>query len=330
MLLGLDWAEPMMYLNLHVTCSCIRTLLFLSFDIKTIWYFSDSLSVSLSLVALWHLNVNPFHPGTLFIQGESSSSSHSDPTPSHVRFRDKKAKSDFLKNFSGQGIHSEHQVVLSGFSKTDLPIVIYNRGWESLCGISVMCPSMIIQEFYSNMHGFDYSIPQFITRVRGIHMVVTPDIISKVLHVPKVAHPDYLDCGHLKIMSKDELTSLFCETASSWGERQNTFCLAFTKGPRFLNMVMTFILHTLSHYNTIIEPRARFLLSLIEDLSIEFPFHFILSLIDVYKDMATHDKLIFLSIIMWLLCYFSVSYLEAPHFTFMYATDVATVQWSAA
>ena len=42
-------------------------------------------------------------------------------------------------------------------------------------------------------------------------------------------------------------------------------------------MVMIFILHHLSHYNTITEPRARFLLSLIEDLSIEFPSHFILS-----------------------------------------------------
>ena len=180
------------------------------------------------------------------------------------------------------------------------------------------------------MHGFDYSIPQFVTRVRGIHTVVTPDIVSEVLHVPKVAHPDYLDCGHLKTVSKDELASLFCETVSSWGERQNTPCLAFAKGPRFLNMVMTFIIHTLSYYNTITEPHTRFLLSLIEDLSIEFPSHFLLSLIDVYKDMATRDKLTFLSAITWLLCHFSISCLEAPHFTFMCAIDVATVRWSVA
>ena len=147
------------------------------------------------------------------------------------------------------------------------------------------------------MHGFDYFIPQFVTRVQGIHTVVTPDIVSEVLHVPKVAHPDYLNCGCLKTVSKDELASLFCEIVSSWGERQNTLCLAFAKGLRFLNMVMTFILHPLSHYNTITELHARFLLSLIKDLSIDFPFHFILSLIDVYKDMVTRDKLIFPSTI---------------------------------
>ena len=72
-LVGLDWAKPMMHLNLHVTCSCIRTLLFLSFDIKYVWYFSNclslSLSLSLTLVASWHLNINPFCPGTLFVLG---------------------------------------------------------------------------------------------------------------------------------------------------------------------------------------------------------------------------------------------------------------------
>ena len=49
-------------------------------------------------------------------------------------------------------------------------------------------------------------------------------------------------------------------------------------------MVMIFILYPLSHYNTITEPHAHFLLSLVEDLSIDFPSYFILSLIDVYKD----------------------------------------------
>ena len=93
-------------------------------------------------------------------------------------------------------------------------------------------------------------------------------------------------------------------------------------------MVMTFVLHPLSHYNTITKPRARFLLSLIEDLSIDFPSHFILSLIDVYKDTATRYKLIFPSAIRRLLCHFSVSYPESPHFTFMCAINAATVKRS--
>jgi len=161
-------------------------------------------------------------------------------------------------------------------------------------------------------------------------MVVALGIVSNVLHVPRVAHPDYLGCEHLQTMSKDELSSLFCETPSSWGNRQNTSCSAFAKGPRILNMVMTIILYPLSQYNTITEPRAQFLLSLIEDLSINFPSHFILSLIDVYKDTTTYDKLIFPSAITRLLRHFSVSYPESPHFTFMCAIDATTIKRSIA
>ena len=148
------------------------------------------------------------------------------------------------------------------------------------------------------MHGFDYSIPHFITRVRGTRIIVTSDIVSKVQYIPRVAYPNYPVCDRLRTVSKDELSSLFCMTHSSWGDRQNTPCSGFAKGPRFLNMVMTFVLHLLSHYNSITEPYARFLLSLLEWLTIDFPFHFILSFIDVYKDMTTQDKLIFLSAIM--------------------------------
>ena len=161
-------------------------------------------------------------------------------------------------------------------------------------------------------------------------MVVTSKIVFEVLHVPRVAHPNYPSFQSLRTVSNDELSSLFCETPSLWGDRQNTSCSAFAKCSRFLNMLMTFILHSLSHYNTIIEPRARFLLSLIKGLTINFPSHFILSLIDIYKDTTTHDKFIFPSAITKLLRHFSISYHEAPHFSFICAIDAATVKRSSA
>ena len=61
------------------------------------------------------------------------------------------------------------------------------------------------------MHGFDYPVPHFVTCVRGMRIVVTPNIVSEVLHVPRVAHPDYASCERLRTVSKDELMSAFCE-----------------------------------------------------------------------------------------------------------------------
>ena len=93
---------------------------------------------------------------------------------------------------------------------------------------------------------------------------------------------------------------------------------------------MTFVLHSLSHYNSIIEPRAWFLLALLEHLTIDFLSHFILSILDVYRDMATRDKLIFPSAIMRILCHFSVPFPSSDHFSVMCTIDYATVKHSEA
>ena len=71
-----------------------------------------------------------------------------------------------------------------------------------------------------------------------------------------------------------------------------------------------------------------FFLSPLEDIN--FPSHFILSLIDVYRNTVTRDKLIFPSVITQILRHFSVSFPESPHFTVMSAIDAATVRRSEA
>ena len=93
---------------------------------------------------------------------------------------------------------------------------------------------------------------------------------------------------------------------------------------------MKFFLHPLSHYNSITEPRAWFLLSLLEGLTIDFPYHFILFLIDVYKDSTTRDMLIFPLAITRILRHASVFYLESTHFSVMCAIDVVIVRQSEA
>ena len=97
-----------------------------------------------------------------------------------------------------------------------------------------------------------------------------------------------------------------------------------------MNTVMTFVLHPLSHYNSITKPRARFLLSLLKHLTIDFPSHFILSIIDVHLDSASRDKLIFPSTITRILCHFFVPFPSFDHFTVMCAIDYTTVKRSEA
>ena len=180
------------------------------------------------------------------------------------------------------------------------------------------------------MQGIDCSVPLFFTRIRGTRILVTSQLVADVLHVPRIEFPNYPSCECLRKVSRYELMSSFYERPIAWGKRLFTPCRPFAKGPRFMNMVMTFVLHPLSHYNSIIEPRARFLLSLLEHLTIDFPSHFILSIIDVHLESAFRNKLIFPSAITGILRHFSVPFPSSDHFSIMCAIDYATVKRSEA
>ena len=93
------------------------------------------------------------------------------------------------------------------------------------------------------MHRIDRSVPLFFTRVRGMRIPVTLQLVTDVLRVPKIEFPDYPSCERLRTVSRDELISAFYERPTAWAERLFTPCRPFAKGPRFMNMVMTFVLH---------------------------------------------------------------------------------------
>ena len=152
---------------------------------------------------------------------------------------------------------------------------------------------MFIQKLYSNMHAINNPVPRFTMVFWGKRIVVTPELIFEVLCVPRVDCPDYPSHHRFSSISRDEFALLICEEAMLWGGTLNFYTTKFAKGPRILNIVMTFVHTPQSHYSTITEPHARFLLSLMEGIFIEFPSHMIVFILDFYQDTATCDKLIF-------------------------------------
>ena len=90
---------------------------------------------------------------------------------------------------------------------------------------------MLIQEFYSNMHGIDRSVALFFTRIRGTRIPITSQLVADVLRVPRIEFPEYPGCERLRTVSRDELMSTFYKRPTSWGERLFTPCQPFAKGP---------------------------------------------------------------------------------------------------
>ena len=84
------------------------------------------------------LTQNPLH---------SDASSSSNSAPLSLRFHGEDAHKAFSENFSRRGVHSER--------------------------LFVTCPLVLIQEFYSNMHGIDRLVPFFFTHIRGTRIPVT-------------------------------------------------------------------------------------------------------------------------------------------------------------
>ena len=72
------------------------------------------------------------------------------------------------------------------------------------------------------MHRIDRSIPHFVTRVKGISIPVTLQLVTDVLRVPRIEFPNYPSCERLRTVSKDELMSAFYERPLEWGEHQFT------------------------------------------------------------------------------------------------------------
>ena len=125
---------------MHFSCICTFISLY-SYIVLFGAFLFVPFSLSLSFVSC---SMAPKQKSTLSRNPLCSSTSPSDSTPSHIRFHDNEARKDCLENFSRRSIHSECQVILSKFFDTNLPTVIYSRVWESLCGIPVTCPSVII------------------------------------------------------------------------------------------------------------------------------------------------------------------------------------------
>ena len=194
--------------------SCICTFNLLYSFILCCWYFSDCLflspSLSLSLSCVCHLNANPLHPGTLFTPGRLLLLLL---TPLHLTY------SSVLRRLSRTSQRTFHDEAFIQNAKSFCQIfLILSYPLSSTIGIGSHCVASrlhAIQDFYSNMHEINTFVPNFFSCVRDMCIVVTLEIVFEVLHIFRVAHTDYPSCERLRIVSKDKLSSLFCETPSS-------------------------------------------------------------------------------------------------------------------
>ena len=130
---------------------CFGTFLIISLSLPL---FLFTLVVSIAPNRKSTPSQNPFRSGT---------SSSSDPTLSHLQFRDDDAHKAFSENFSRCGIHSKRQVILVDFVDTDL-LMSFTVGDGSHCvtsrspslsclsrSFTSTCMRLIVQYLFSSL-----------------------------------------------------------------------------------------------------------------------------------------------------------------------------------
>ena len=74
------------------------------------------------------------------------------------------------------------------------------------------------------MSGIDCLVPLFFTRVQGMPIPVTPQLVADMIRVLRIEFLDYPSYERLRTVSRDELMYAFCERLTAWGERLFTPC----------------------------------------------------------------------------------------------------------
>lgn len=150
----------------------------------------------------------------------------------------------------------------------DLDATFTSRGWEPLLVELTPHPSLLVQEFYTDIH--DVSRSTFKVFLRGKMIKITPDVISSLVHTPRVVHPlfPYLSVDTL---STDSLIrSVVFNTPLGGGSRAICTGSLPTNRQILLRIVCT-NLWPMSHIFSLPIENVRFLYALLHGDSIELP-----------------------------------------------------------
>jgi len=219
--IGLGWAHDTISFACHMfihSHACVLSIQYIFIYLNCLglfWLFlSPSLfSVCISLL-LWHPNTNLLHPETLFVLRHPpfpilllhmSSSVMRRPNQTSLRTFLNEA---FILNAKLSCRISPTLTFPLSFTVGNGSHCVMSQSHVHPCWSRSFTPTCMdfIFQYLSSLLAFE------------IHVVVTPKIVSDVLRVPRVEHPDYPGCTHLKTLSKDEFISAFCERPSDWGE----------------------------------------------------------------------------------------------------------------
>ena len=165
-----------------------------------------------------------------------------------------------------------------------------SRGWIAMChkdqptGI----PNSCIPEFYSNFINIQAEKNEFDFFFRNKIYHISPDVVSTALQLLRVSEAGY-PFAPTTDPTDDTIMSYFSEKTMAWGSSSKCGSQSFTAKTRVFNLIMSFNILPLSHWNTLSKSRARFLYAFMKGVSIDLPSVICREMIEMHhcKDTAS-------------------------------------------
>ena len=135
----------------------------------------------------WHLNISLLHPETLFVLGHLFLLLHLNPLLLMSDSMMRRPNWTSWRTFHDAAFIWNAKSSCQTFLALTYPLL-------SKVGVKshfVASRSCALPWSYRTSTPICTDIHQFSTRVQGIRMVVTPNIVSEVLHIPRVVHLNY-------------------------------------------------------------------------------------------------------------------------------------------
>ena len=183
-----------------------------------------------------------------------------------------------------------------------------SRGWMAMChkdqptGI----PNSCIPEFYSNFINIQAEKNEFDFFFRNKIYHISPDLVSTALQLLRVSEAGY-PFAPTTDPTDDTIMSYFSEKTMAWGSSSKCGSQSFTAKTRVFNLIMSFNILPLSHWNTLSKSRARFLYAFMKGVSIDLPSVICREMIEMHHCKDTSSLLNYPCLITRLFTYLKIT-----------------------
>ena len=162
-----------------------------------------------------------------------------------IRFETVTNEKMFETLIKDRSIWAERQINLD-----ELPLSVHRnlqcRNWLTLCKDLQPLPAALIREFYFNL--YICSDDNLSTWIRGQSFVITNDVVSDALNVPRVHRPTY---PYSKCPLISDVMTLLCGRSMTWGSNPRINSSELTEFNYIFFKIACHNIFPISHVHTI-------------------------------------------------------------------------------